>query len=451
MSKPLYKQLYHEFKSQIEAGTFQGGTRLPSIRQLIRETGYSRTTVEAAYEQLCADGLALCVPQSGYYVSGAPQRPLEKSLPEKKDDSPVLFDFSGKQMDPKTFDFDIWRRLSRSVMQSSSSFLGYGDIQGESVLRRQIARYLSVGRGVYATEENVVIGAGVQSLLHILCEMLPKEGMRIAFETPGFQKGYHIFKDHGYQAVFIKGSLSGIDISDLYSSGANAVYISPSHSFPSGAALPYEKRIALMQWAKKVHGAVFEDDYDGELRYSGRPLATLASLDEEGRVFYLGTFSKLLPPSIRISYAVLPNRLLPAYRRIAGRYNQTSSTMEQLTMARFIEEGRLERQIRRLRRIYSRKNAAITAAFQQYFGKNATISPNDTGLHMIVSLKLPQTAEKLCQLALQNGVRLIPMQTFHLEGGAAESAELYLSCAGVAEEAIGDAVAHLYKAWIEKD
>ena len=137
------------------------------------------------------------------------------------------------------------------------------------------------------------------------------------------------------------------------------VYLSPSHSFPYGATIPHRKRIQLMQWAKRRNAIVFEDDYDGELRYTGKPLATLSGLDEDGRVIYLGTFSKLLPPSIRISYAVLPDRLLPLYQSIADQYNQTSSTIEQLTMARFMEEGRLERQFRRLRRIYARKNACI--------------------------------------------------------------------------------------------
>lgn len=445
----LYQQLYRSIRADIVAQRLAPGTRLPSIRQMMRDAGVSRTTIESAYEQLCADGLVTCVPQSGYYVSDVSVRRPTVSPVTDEPAEPVRYDFSGQRMDPKSFDFDIWRRLSRAVTADYSLFLGYGSQQGERALREQIAAYLSAGRGVYAAPQNVVISAGIQSLLSILCEMFPKEQQRIAFENPGFRKGHRIFADHGYDTVFVSGGPSGVDLEELKTSGANMLYLSPSHSFPSGATLPHSKRAALMQWAEETDAILFEDDYDGELRYTGKPLATLSSLDAQGRVIYLGTFSKLLPPSIRISYAVIPDRLLPLYQQIAGRYNQTSSTMEQLTMARFIEEGRLERQIRRLRRIYAHKNARIAQAFAKYFGERALVRPNDTGLHVIVSLADAGDAGDMCRRALKHGIHMVPMASYQMDDGAANTSDFYVSCAGISEQDIEPAIALLGKIWSE--
>lgn len=448
MGEPLYLRLYHQIRSEIEAGRLAPGMRLPSIRQMTRDSSVSRTTVEAAYEQLCADGIVNCVPQSGYYVNDIPHRPPVEAAPEPQPrPKPCRYDFSGHRMDPQLFDFDIWRKLSRSVMMDSAPFLGYGENQGEFILREQIARYLSAGRGVYTTADHVVISAGIQSLLGLLCEIFDKPQQRIAFEDPGFRKGYRVFADHGYDTIFIRGGASGINLAELEQSRANMLYISPSHSFPSGASLTHSKRVQLLRWAQRNHAVLFEDDYDGELRYTGKPLATLSALDSGGNVIYLGAFSKLLPPSIRISYAVLPTRLLPLYRAVAPYYNQTSSTMEQLTMARFIEEGRLEKQIRRLRRIYAHKNARIAEAFAEHFGARAVVRPNDTGLHVIVSLAGGGDAEEMCRLARQADVHIVPMSSYQLGHHPLNQTDFYLSSAGIPEEDIEPAIAQLRTVW----
>ncbi len=447
MSEPLYIKLYHQLRAEIEAGRLAPGMRLPSIRQMTRDSSVSRTTVEAAYEQLCADGLVNCVPQSGYYVNDVPhRRPVEESAPPPQE-QPCRYDFSGHRMDPKLFDFDIWRKLSRSVMMDSTPFLGYGENQGEYTLREQIARYLSAGRGVYATADHVVISAGIQSLLGLLCEIFDKSRQRIAFEDPGFRKGYRVFADHGYDTVFLFSGSSGIDLTQLEQSGANMLYISPSHSFPSGTTLTQKKRMQLLRWAQENQAVIFEDDYDGELRYTGKPLATLSAMDSGGNVIYLGAFSKLLPPSIRISYAVLPTRLLPLYREVAQHYNQTSSTMEQLTMARFIEEGRLEKQVRRLRRIYAHKNARITEACAEHFGARAVVRPNDTGLHVIVSITGGGDAAEMCRHAREAGVEIVPMSSYQMGQKPLNQTDFYLSSAGISEEDIEPAIAQLRTVW----
>lgn len=449
MREPLYLKLYHQLRAEIEAGRLTAGMRLPSIRQMTQESSVSRTTVETAYEHLCADGMVTCVPQSGYYVNDIPHRQPIKSLAVPVQSVHACeFDFTGHRMDPALFDFDIWRKLSRSVMMDSAPFLGYGENQGEQVLREQIAKYLSAGRGVYTTAQHVVISAGIQSLLSVLCEMFDKTQQRIAFENPGFRKGWRIFTDHGYDTVSIPSSAHGIDLQKLEQSRANMLYISPSHSFSSGTSLTHSKRKQLLAWAERHNAVVLEDDYDGELRYTGKPLATLSAMDSAETVIYLGTFSKLLPPSIRISYAVLPPRFLSAYQRIAGRYNQTSSTMEQLTMARFMEEGRLEKQIRRLRRIYAHKNACIMQAFEEHFGSRVSVHPNDTGLHVVVSVAGRGDAETMCTLARTVGVDITPMTSYQLAGGQDEKADFYLSSAGIAKEEIEPAVARLRSVWI---
>lgn len=449
MREPLYLQLYHQLRAEIESGRLAVGTRLPSIRQMTQECSVSRTTVETAYEHLCADGMVTCVPQSGYYVNEVPHRqPIKPAAAPAQTVHTCEFDFTGHRMDPALFDFDIWRKLSRSVMMDSAPFLGYGENQGELVLREQIAKYLSAGRGVYTTAQHVVISAGIQSLLGVLCEMFDKTQQHIAFENPGFRKGWRIFTDHGYDTVSIPSSASGIDLDKLEQSQANMLYISPSHSFPSGRSLTHQKRTQLLAWANRNDAVVWEDDYDGELRYTGKPLATLSAMDSGEHVIYLGTFSKLLPPSIRISYAVLPSRLLPTYQAIAGRYNQTSSTMEQLTMARFMEEGRLEKQIRRLRRLYAHKNARMMQAFEEHFGSRASVRPNDTGLHVVVSIAGCGDAETMCGLARTVGVDITPMTSYQFTGSEKEKTDFYLSSAGITEKDIEPAVARLRSVWI---
>ena len=446
---PIYQTLYRYYKNEIKSGKLAKGSRLPSIRQLSKDGAYSRTTVEAAYEMLCADGYVECRPQSGYYVCEFyKNQKIAAPAPAKRWEEPFYrYDFSGKRMDETTFAFDVWRKMARRVMQDSAPFMAYGAPQGETQLRQQIAKYLAAGRGVYANEANILIGAGVQSLLHILCELFDKQRTTVAFEDPGFRKGFRIVKDHGITTVFVKGEQDGIDIERLYASGANVLYISPSHSFPAGATLPAAKRVQLLAWAETVNGFLIEDDYDGELRYSGKPLATLKSGDAGEHVIYLGTFSKLLPPSIRISYMVLPDRLLEDYYKISKFYNQTSSTMEQLTMAKFIEDGLLEKQIRRLRRVYSRKNDAITKAFSVLFGQEAEVAPNDTGLHVTVRLYLGIRAETLCAAAEAAGIHIIPMSSYNLSEQTDGSADVYMSCASIREEDILPAVKELKAIW----
>ncbi len=448
MREPLYQSLYRQVREEIVAGRLEAGAKLPSIRQMVRDAGVSRTTVETAYEELCADGLVSCIPQSGYYVNAVPHRKEQQDRSEEPETVPeIKYDFSGHKLDEGSFDFDIWRRLSRAVMTRQELFLQYGDQQGERVLREQIARYLSAGRGVYTRPENILVAAGIQSLLGILCELFDKTKMVIAFEDPGFRKGQRIFADHGYHSVFIRSGSSGIDLDGLAQSGANMVYLSPSHSFPSGATMPHRQRVRLMDWAREHGAIVFEDDYDGELRYTGKPLATLSSLDTDGCVIYLGAFSKLLPPSIRISYAVLPDRLVDAYRRIAGNYNQTSSTIEQLTMARFMQEGRLERQVRRLRRLYARKNEQLEQGFAQWFGSHAQVRPNDTGLHVIVSLRGQHNAHTLCRMAEQAGIRIVPMSSYRMGDRREDTTDFYLSTAGIAAQDIKPAIRLLWETW----
>ncbi len=433
----LYEKIYNDIKLQIEIGVLKDGQRLASIRQMMTETNLSRTTIENAYEMLCAKGYVTCTPQSGYYVnSWAKTNQTNVKKTEDETDRKIIYDFTGKTMDENSFDFTYWKTLSRSVMDDYLEFLRYGDPLGEKKLRIAICNYLFAGRGAYFDYNNIVIGAGVQSLLHVICEMFDKEKMILAFENPGFKKGYRIFKDHGYNIVFVNGGKNGINIDELYKSQANMLYISPAHSFPSGASLTYEKRVKLLKWAKDVDGIIIEDDYDGELRFSGKPLSSLMRMDNEGRVIYLGTFSKLLPPSIRISYAVLPEHLSQKYMELSANYNQTSSTIEQLAMSRFIDEGKLEKQVRKLRKLYASKNKKIAEVLKEYFKNRVHVDPNDTGLHMIVRFDINYSAKTLCDEVIKNGVGIIPMSSYKLSSGNESSAEIYFSCASIKNEEI---------------
>lgn len=417
---PLYMQLYRHFKSEIEQQTLREGDKLPSIRRLAGNLSVSKTTVEKAYQQLMSEGYINNRNRSRYVVNqleGTTVKPYPSAVSKSYESSgkrKLRYDFASGEMDLDGFDFSLWKRYMNKVFADKERLMGYGRSKGEEELRSEIAHYIR-SRGVDCHREQIVIGPGVQSLLNTLCSLLKLEHGSIAFEEPGFTNGRRVWADWGFTIVPVRMRQDGIDIDELVRSGVKLVYLTPSHQFPTGSIMPVGKRTRLLAWAQQTHAVIIEDDYDSEFRYFGRPIPALKGLDNEGNVVYLGSFSKVIPPSIRMSYMVLPDRLLELYEQNSPLYNQAVSTIEQLALAQYMADGHLERQIRRLRKLYHEKKLLFMDTIRRVFGDRVDIKDTESGLHIVLTVKSACTSQDMFRKALERGCRVAPIQNYYWE------------------------------------
>lgn len=342
----LYMQLYNHYKELIVNGTFPAGAKLPSVRRCAQELSLSKTTVETAYMQLAAEGYVQSKPQSGYYVCSADFADMQQTRGkdhQTKHIEDIEFFASESATD---FDFILWQRYLKSALRNTDRLLGYGHPQGEPELRTAVCEYLIKNREVYCTAENIIIGAGTQTLLHLLYALCDQP-KNIAIAGPLFKQGAAVFEDHS-ATVYHYNTLPA-DLNVLLHLNIGLLYLFPSHDDENGHTMPISERTRLLQFAKNNNIIIAEDDYGSELQ-PGHIAPSLQGLDTGKCVAYLGTFSKLLIPGIRISYLVLPNTLTEKYKNRMHLYNQTASKLEQLALSAFIRDGRLEQQIRRTRR-----------------------------------------------------------------------------------------------------
>lgn len=367
----------------------------------------------------------------------------KKNLPENK----ILYDFSSGEMDLDGFDFSLWKRyISKSLLQKER-LVGYGNIKGEQELREEIVKYIQNSRGVYAHTSQIIIGAGVQNLLSILCSILKLENNSIAFEEPGFKNGRRIFADNAFTIKPIQMKKDGINMEDLLNSGERIVYVSPSHQFPTGYIMPIGRRNQLLNWAQMKNGTIIEDDYDSEFRYYGRPIPALKGLDVRGNVVYLGSFSKIIPPSIRISYMVLPEKFLEIYQQKSSLYNQATSTIEQLALAQFMSDGHLDRQIRRLRKLYHEKRRLFFDGIKNILGNNVTVVENESGLHTILTLHSELSSKELRKRAREQGCSVAPIEDYYWEATPEKLPQILLYFSKIPATEMENAITRLKKAW----
>ena len=436
---PLYLQLAAYFKNEIRLNHIAGNAKLPSIRKLAAALGLSRTTVETAYSLLSAEGYIVSQPKRGYLaVSLADLPSAPAALAPKPNTTPdVLYNFANNYIDIRTFNTALWRRCINNTLKEPQIIASYGQAQGETKLREVLAKYSYDARGVISTPEQIVIGAGVQSLLEILIGVLQPEHNSIALEAPGFPQAERIFRDHDWQ-------VETFDTNNIASSLPSLLLVSPSNPY-KGSTLSAEERLSLLHWAQQTNSLIIEDDYNGEFRYFSRPIGALQGLAGGENIIYFGSFSRLLMPSLRISYMVLPPQLLARYNACANLYNQTSSTIEQLALAEFIAGGHMQRHVRRLRKIYASKNTLLRTALTEIFGNRIEVRAYASGLHIRLAINIKSTSDALFAKALAAGVRIIPVRT---KTPPAEP-EILLSFAGINEDHIGPALLLLKKAWFE--
>lgn len=425
---PLYLRVYSYYKDLIATGKLPAGAKLPSIRRCAKELEISRTTVEAAYLQLAAEGYVLAKPQSGFYASrldydltagGVQERPRSHQVAPA-----IRFDFASASVDAESFDFALWRRYIKSALRADERLLSYGEPQGEPDLRTALCSYVAKSRNVVCTPDQIVVGAGVQSLLHILCALLGDRAP-VGFWNNSFVQGRAVFEDHGFPIRYYTQTVD--DFSILEQDGIRLLYTSPSHMDAMGDVMPVAQRLKLLQVARRIGCLVLEDDYDSEFRYFTHPVPSLQGLDGGRSVIYMSTFSKLLLPSLRLSFMVLPASLMDAYENRGGLYNQTASKAEQIALCQFIRDGHLSSQIRKARKLYMNKSRALCEAARKAFGDWAMAEVCASGLMVRLEIRSEESAQILQKRAQDAGIAV------RTEEGSADggSACLLLASAGV--------------------
>ena len=452
----LYEQLYRCIKADILHGKLAANERLPSKRVLAEHLEISIVTVKNAYEQLIAEGYIYSREKRGYYVTPM-ERPLTAGVrapvPEKTQERTWFLDFVTNSTAAEYFPFTTWAKLMRqTILEQDTGLLRSMPSTGALELRQAIADYLRQNRGMTVDPNQIIVGAGTELLYHLLVQLLGRDKC-YAVEEPGYGKIAKIYESNGVSVRYIGLDDNGLSAKKLRESDASVVHISPSHHYPTGIVMPISRRQELLRWAAEKEGRyILEDEYDSEFRFTGHPIPTMYSVDENQRVIYLNTFSKTIAPSIRISYMILPTPLLEEYHRRLGFYACTVSGFEQYTLAAFLARGSYEQHLNRMRKRYRQKRDAVIACIETggLQGK-ATIMERGAGLHFLVQLRTQLPDRELREQAAQRGLRLALLSDYYKEKKTAPMHVLVVNYSGLALERLPEALDRLAEIMEETD
>ena len=451
----LYEQLYRRVKADILSGRLAAGEKLPSKRALAAHLEVSVITVKNAYEQLMAEGYLTGVEKKGYFVSAVlPSPAAVPASPEQPPPprEPVWFlDLATNSIAAEDFPFTVWARLMRqTILEQGTGLLRSTPPQGAWALRQAIAAHLRQFRGMDVDPEQIIIGAGTELLYTLIIQLLGRE-KRYAVEDPGYGKIARIYQAHQVPLCRVGLDSGGLDVAQLRRQPADVVHISPSHHYPTGIVMPITRRQELLRWAaEQPERYILEVDYDSEFRFVGRPIPTLFSIDGGEQVVYLNTFSKTIAPSIRISYMILPPRLLARYREKLGFYACTVSSFEQYTLARFLEQGRYEQHLNRMKTRYRQKRDAVIDAIRRSpLSDRAEILEQDAGLHFLMVLPTDLDDRSLRRRAEAMGLRLALLSDYYSQPAAAPQHILVVNYAGIDMDRLPEGLRRLAQLWEE--
>jgi GntR family transcriptional regulator/MocR family aminotransferase len=477
---PLHRQLYEELRRLILAGRLVPGQRLPSTRVLARSLLISRATVTLSYEQLLSEGYLQTVTGSGTFVCS--QLPddllsvplLETSTASMPAGQSVRLSAYGKSLvdtnyyirssntgssDGKSLlsfrygspaidrlPLKQWRQLlSRYCRVVNPAMFDYASNSlGYPPLREAIAHYLVQSRAVQCEADQVIIVSGSQQALDLVTRILVDRGDRVAIENPSYLDARRIFLAQGAQLLPIPVDESGIVVDRLLDSDdtkIKLVYVTPSHQFPTGAMLSLPRRLELLTWATQAGAIIIEDDYDSEFRYGGRPIPALQALDRSNSAIYIGTFSKVLFPALRIGYLVVPKTLVKVLANAKRLTDRQSPLLEQQVLTDFINKGYLERHIRRMRTLYNQRRQALIQALLKYLGDRVTIVGENAGMHLMIRLHTHLSDSDIVDQAAYLGVELVSAQPYYLAD--AGTSEFVIGYAALNEEEITEGVRRL--------
>lgn len=442
----LQNQIYEKIRAAILAGLLKPRAALPSSRQIAAELKVSRNTIVLAFERLANEGYLSTRSGSGTFVADVlPELCVSLAVAKVGDHSkapvvqatnvvhpPVLLktrslrmvqtgpnhnkiDFWYGNANARNFPLREWRKLlMENVSRIGKNISGYGPPEGALELRKAIAKHVSVNRAVPTEADQIVITAGAQEGLNLISRLFIQTGTRVAVEDPCYMGAAHVFRSYGGSLVPIPVDKSGMCTAALANCGATLAYVTPSHQFPTGATMSAARRKELLQWAETTGAYIIEDDYDSDFRYDGPPLEALAGLNGNSSVIYLGTFSKSIGAGIRTGYLVVPRQLIEPIREAKSLANYGHPWIEQILLAEFIEQGRFDRHLRRIRHSYGQSRKALLDSLNQYFGP-VQISGAEAGMHVMWTLPdhFP-SAEEVVEIAARERVGL-----YTLEGAGA--------------------------------
>lgn len=417
--EPYYHQLYKYIRDEITAGRISSNEKLPSLRSLAASTGLSITTIEQAYSQLSVEGYIDSRPQSGYFVNDVNYSSANMALTEKTlfDSSTSIIDdsisssSSSYYHDPDCFDFNKWKKcMNKIINEYPQALLFEGEPQGEIALRAEIAKYLHLSRGVSCSPDQILIGAGTQQITNHIATMLRKLHVEhIAIETPGYKPIRSTFRDRGFAITDVDVDDNGIIIEKLPANIKTATYVSPSNHVFTGAVMPIGRRYQLINWAVANDSYIIEDDYDSELRYFGRPIPALKSLNDYDRVIYLGSFSSTLFAAVRISYMVLPEHMAEMFKSMAPDYTQTCSKLEQLSLAMFMETGNYQTHLKKLRKLYSNKLNTVIDYLRTNGSDFIEMKSSSSGINLLIRINTDKSPEEIEKDATNHGIQVVPI------------------------------------------
>jgi GntR family transcriptional regulator/MocR family aminotransferase len=433
---PFYEQIYQAIRQDIETGRLPCGSKLASTRLLAQDLSVSRFTVNLAYEQLVSEGYIQARAGSGFFVCDLSELltgpVLQKQTPPRKKQKKqeILVDFSPFLVDTAHFPYNSWKKCSRQVLDDSAELLTPTGAAGDEGLRIAIADYLYRARGVHCEPEQIIVGAGNDYLLTLLAQLLGRPP--VLMENPTYMQAYQVLQHAGCQVQ--AGDTDGEGL--CRPKDGAVLYIMPSHQFPMGTVMPLGRRRELLDWAAERPGRyIIEDDHDSEFRYVGKPIPSLQSRDKKERVVYIGTFSKSISPSLRISYMVLPPHLLERFRREFGFFASTVSSQQQRALAHFMAGGDFERHLNRMRRIYKGKHDFLLRELKKRPWVSR-IRGEQAGLHLLVWLESARSEEELIRQAMERGVRIYGMSSYEIGRMDTKETILLFGFGGLDEEAM---------------
>ncbi len=465
--EPMHAQLAEHLRRFILARRIAPGARLPSSRAFAEELGVSRVTVVTAFDQLIGEGYAEGKRGSGVYVaSDLPDQAVEPALPSRRQigaPSPSMRagrgggggagatrPFQPGTPDHSRFPYADWGKLlERAWQRPSPALVNHADVMGWPPLREAIAEHLRAARGIACRARQIAITSGMAESVGLIASAFLPRASRVLVEDPGYMLLRRALTSAGVQVEAVAVDQSGFDPRDI---DAAAAAVTPSRHYPLGAVMPLARRLQLLEWARAQGAIIVEDDYDSEYRYRGRPLPALMALDAQGCVVYLGSFSKVLSSSLRLGYVVVPESRADAMRRALAEAGSRASLVPQPALAAFMESGRFAAHIRRMRRLYAKRQAALLGAAEAHLTPHLALSAQDSGMHLIADLT-PETLRRMDDVeasarAAQAGIVAPSLSRYYTDAPARQG--LILGYAGFEEDAIERAAAKLARVFEER-
>ncbi len=432
-NKSIYVSLYENIKADIINGSIKPNEKLPSKRQLSEHLGISVISVQNAYLQLISEGYVYSLERRGYFACHNPNNSWQKKSKPNSIEEPFFLDqedntitYYKNTVNSDNFPFSIWAKLMRKVLgENYSQLLLEIDSKGVFELRLAISQYLYQERGIEVSPRNIIIGAGTEYLYGMIIKLLGRENVW-GIENPSYQKIRQIYLAENITLTPLNLDNQGLSYRQLINSNIDILHISPNHQFPTGIVMPYSRRIELLNWAQeKSSRYIIEDDYDSEFRFVGKPIPSMESIDTEGKVIYINTFSKTIAPSLRISYMILPDKLLSKFNKELGFLSSTVPSFEQYTLAKFISEGYFERYIKKMKKQYKLlRDEIISSIMSSSLSNMVTIKEENAGLYFALKLDTVKSDEYLKRQAFQKGVKLVFMSDFIMDPSEKSTANL---------------------------